>query len=252
MNSVPKGATSVRSDSSVVSRCVCQQPCDTRNSPRRPRSRLSCTARGSSKLAAADAAAAPQRIVPDGRCELVVHLGDGFEESGIDGRRRIQPRFLLPGSFRARYGCTPRARAGPRSPVPAYGRAALPRHVPFRRDRSTARPAGPLADDRRSIHRRRAAPSRPASKPTTATIPRSPAASPGSSAKRGAWRSRISWMRAGRAGLRPRTPPARRSCAALAATTARRLPSRRLGARRASGSRARSRTRRTHARPRRG
>jgi AraC-like DNA-binding protein len=51
------------------------------------------------EASAADAMAAPQRIVPDGRCELVVHQGDPFEESGIDGKRRIQPRVLFAGQL---------------------------------------------------------------------------------------------------------------------------------------------------------
>jgi len=51
------------------------------------------------EASAEEAMAAPQRIVPDGRCELVVHLGDLFHESGIDGQKRIQPRSLFAGQL---------------------------------------------------------------------------------------------------------------------------------------------------------
>jgi AraC-like DNA-binding protein len=49
--------------------------------------------------AAPDPAAPPQRIVPDGRCELVIHGGDAFAESGLDGVERIQPRVLFAGQL---------------------------------------------------------------------------------------------------------------------------------------------------------
>ena len=49
--------------------------------------------------APATEAAAPQRIVPDGRCELVAHLGDAFVESGADGVERGQPRVLFAGQL---------------------------------------------------------------------------------------------------------------------------------------------------------
>ena len=40
---------------------------------------------------------APDRIVPDGRAELVLHLGAPFLEIGPDGRARPQPRAILAG-----------------------------------------------------------------------------------------------------------------------------------------------------------
>lgn len=47
----------------------------------------------------AEAIESPQRIVPDGRCEMVVHLGDAFLESGPDGVRHLQPRVLFAGQL---------------------------------------------------------------------------------------------------------------------------------------------------------
>src|SRR5215212_9850420 len=49
--------------------------------------------------APSDAGAPAQRIVPDGRCELVVHCGDAFVESGSDGIKREQPRVLFAGQL---------------------------------------------------------------------------------------------------------------------------------------------------------
>ena len=44
-------------------------------------------------------AGAPERIVPDGRCELVLHYGDPFVESGTDGVEHAQPRALFAGQL---------------------------------------------------------------------------------------------------------------------------------------------------------
>lgn len=48
-------------------------------------------------------AAAPsgvvQRIVPDGCCELIVHLGAPYEELGRDGAWRLQPEVLFAGQL---------------------------------------------------------------------------------------------------------------------------------------------------------
>jgi AraC-like DNA-binding protein len=46
-----------------------------------------------------EAAREPERIVPDGRCEVVVHFGDPFVESGADGRERMQPSALFAGQL---------------------------------------------------------------------------------------------------------------------------------------------------------
>jgi AraC-like DNA-binding protein len=40
-----------------------------------------------------------ERIVPDGRCELVVHVGDAFLETGPDREERVQPRTLFAGQL---------------------------------------------------------------------------------------------------------------------------------------------------------
>jgi len=48
---------------------------------------------------AREAAPEPERIVPDGRCELVVHFGDPFVEWGEDGRKRTQPSALFAGQL---------------------------------------------------------------------------------------------------------------------------------------------------------
>jgi AraC-like DNA-binding protein len=40
-----------------------------------------------------------ERIVPDGRCELIVHLGDPFAESSVDGRESEQPRVFFAGQL---------------------------------------------------------------------------------------------------------------------------------------------------------
>lgn len=47
----------------------------------------------------ARAPAAPQRIVPDGRCELVVHLGDAYAEWMGHGVERVQPKVLFAGQL---------------------------------------------------------------------------------------------------------------------------------------------------------
>jgi AraC-like DNA-binding protein len=39
------------------------------------------------------------RIVPDGRCEFIVHRGDAYVESGIDGIESEQPRALFAGQL---------------------------------------------------------------------------------------------------------------------------------------------------------
>jgi hypothetical protein len=39
----------------------------------------------------------PERIVPDGRCELVVHVGRPFAEIAADGTQATQPRALFAG-----------------------------------------------------------------------------------------------------------------------------------------------------------
>lgn len=41
--------------------------------------------------------AAPERIVPDGRCELIVHLGEPYAELDARGRERAQPNALFCG-----------------------------------------------------------------------------------------------------------------------------------------------------------
>jgi AraC-like DNA-binding protein len=46
---------------------------------------------------AADGAGEPSRIVPDGRPELIVHLGDPFSEIARDGVALEQPRMLFAG-----------------------------------------------------------------------------------------------------------------------------------------------------------
>ena len=43
------------------------------------------------------AESAPQRIVPDGRCELIVHAGEPYAEVDGRGRTRIQPRAVFAG-----------------------------------------------------------------------------------------------------------------------------------------------------------
>lgn len=40
-----------------------------------------------------------ERIVPDGRCELIAHIGDPFMESSIDGVETEQPRVLFAGQL---------------------------------------------------------------------------------------------------------------------------------------------------------
>lgn len=40
-----------------------------------------------------------QRIVPDGRCELIFHYGAPYEERGADGALRPQPRALFAGQL---------------------------------------------------------------------------------------------------------------------------------------------------------
>lgn len=40
---------------------------------------------------------APERIVPDGRCELIVHAGDPFAEMESRGRAQVQARALFAG-----------------------------------------------------------------------------------------------------------------------------------------------------------
>jgi AraC-like DNA-binding protein len=40
-----------------------------------------------------------QRIVPDGCCELILHLGEPYEEQGPDGTWRLQPRMLFAGQL---------------------------------------------------------------------------------------------------------------------------------------------------------
>ena len=37
---------------------------------------------------------APERIVPDGRCEVLLQLGDPYEEQGEDGAFSEQPRAM--------------------------------------------------------------------------------------------------------------------------------------------------------------
>jgi AraC-like DNA-binding protein len=51
------------------------------------------------RAAASERRHAPERIVPDGRCELIVHLGDPFAESDGAGPERIQPRALFAGQL---------------------------------------------------------------------------------------------------------------------------------------------------------
>jgi hypothetical protein len=54
---------------------------------------------------------ASERIVPDGRCELVVHLGDPFVESAADGIERAQPRVLFAGQLSRPLWLRPTGRA---------------------------------------------------------------------------------------------------------------------------------------------
>jgi hypothetical protein len=55
-------------------------------------------------------AGAPERIVPDGRCEMVLHHGDPFVESAVrPGSSTCSRSRSSPASFRARCGCGPRA-----------------------------------------------------------------------------------------------------------------------------------------------
>jgi len=42
---------------------------------------------------------AAERIVPDGRCELVLHYGDAFVESAADGIEHVQPTALFAGQL---------------------------------------------------------------------------------------------------------------------------------------------------------
>jgi AraC-like DNA-binding protein len=46
-----------------------------------------------------DLAAAAQPILPDGRAEIVVHLGDPFDIVGEDGRTQRQPRTIFAGQL---------------------------------------------------------------------------------------------------------------------------------------------------------
>ena len=46
-----------------------------------------------------EAAADPERIVPDGRCELVLHYGERFMESPAGGVESAQPRALFAGQL---------------------------------------------------------------------------------------------------------------------------------------------------------
>ena len=55
---------------------------------------------------------APERIVPDGRCELVLHYGDLFMESGEDGLEQVQPRALFAGQLSRPLWLRPTGHAG--------------------------------------------------------------------------------------------------------------------------------------------
>ena len=58
-----------------------------------------------------DPAEAPQRIVPDGRCELVIHLGEPFVESDGNGAETLQPRVLFAGQLSRPLWLRPTGRA---------------------------------------------------------------------------------------------------------------------------------------------
>lgn len=64
-----------------------------------PRSRLAPYVRCLWIFEAGQAQAAPQRIVPDGRCELVLHLARPFAEVRRDGTEVAQPRALFAGQL---------------------------------------------------------------------------------------------------------------------------------------------------------
>ena len=57
------------------------------------------------------AAGPPERIVPDGRSELVLHFGDAFAESSGEGIERIQPRALFAGQLSRPLWLRPTGRA---------------------------------------------------------------------------------------------------------------------------------------------
>ena len=61
---------------------------------------------------ASEGAGQPERIVPDGRCELVLHYGDLFVESGEDGLELPQPRALFAGQLSRPLWLRPTGRAG--------------------------------------------------------------------------------------------------------------------------------------------
>jgi AraC-like DNA-binding protein len=61
---------------------------------------------------ASEGARPPERIVPDGRCELVLHYGDLFMESGEDGVEQVQSRALFAGQLSRPLWLRPTGRAG--------------------------------------------------------------------------------------------------------------------------------------------
>lgn len=46
---------------------------------------------------ASESSAAPERIVPDGRCELITHFGAPYAEVDADGKLHVQPVMLFAG-----------------------------------------------------------------------------------------------------------------------------------------------------------
>lgn len=72
---------------------------------------------------------AVQRIVPDGCCELIIHLGAPYEEQAPDGSWRVQPKILFAGQLTRPLALRPTgpvqvlaARFTPDGPRPFLGR----------------------------------------------------------------------------------------------------------------------------------